>query len=289
MNSIIQHITKKLSNYKNEWIFEPFPHIVVDDFFPQEVFDKISDTISSNEKNFKDVQSIYNTPLEFGKKTYNDTDLNKNLKIPIEIMGSEIFKKMINSFFEKVNIISLTDIENYGGYSPFHVMHNKGFLGSHVDHSRSIHGDFHIANSIFYASPNWLKNDGGETILFNHNGLVIKKLIKPKPNRLIIFLHSAETFHGVNTISNSSNNKRYTYYMDYYIKKDDLKNTKLKININEYKPKYSDHDTTFIPLFPLGLKSFKLKSILNLKLIFQYFFAYFKYLFNKRFKKINFN
>ena len=44
--------------------------------------------------------------------------------------------------------------------------------------------------------------------------------------------------------------------MDYYIKKDDLKNTKLKININEYKLKYSDH-TTFIPLFPLDC--FKLK------------------------------
>lgn len=289
MNLIIDYINKKLSAHRNQLELEPFPHIVIDDFLPKEVFEQISYTILNNEKNFKDVKSIYNTPLEFGKKTYNDTNLNRNLKIPIEIMGGDIFKKIIKSFFGKANIISLTDIENYGGYSPFHVMHNKGFLGSHIDHSRSIHGDFHVANSIFYASPKWSINDGGETILFNHNGLVIKKLILPKPNRLIIFLHTAETFHGVNTISDSSKNKRYTYYMDYYIKKDDLKFNKLNFNINKYNPKYCDHDTTFIPFFPIGLKSFRLKSILNLRLVFKYIYAYFKYLFNKSFKKINFN
>lgn len=76
--------------------------------------------------------------------------------------------------------------------------------------------------------------------------------------------------------------------MDYYIKKNNLKNTRLNISILNYNAKYCDHDTTFVPFFPIGLKSFKLKSLLKSKLIFQYVFAYFKYLFNKCFKKIKF-
>ena len=46
----------------------------------------------------------------------------------------------------------------------------------------------------------------------------------------------------------------------------DIQDDNFKGKYNEYKTKYSDHDTTFIPLFPLGLKSFKLKSILGFTL-----------------------
>ena len=116
-------------------------------------------------------------------------------------MGGTYIKNFIEKIIGDVQLISLCDFENYGGYSPFHIMNNGGFLGSHLDHSRSKNNDLHVANSIFYVSPKWESNSGGETILFNKNGFKIKKFISPVPNRLIIFLHTAESFHGVNTIS----------------------------------------------------------------------------------------
>lgn len=289
MTDIIKYISDKLSLDVSHWMIKPFPHIIIDNFLPEDTFNKISYSIITNEKNFKDVKSVFNTTLEFGKKTYNDTDLNQYLKMPIEILGSNHLKNFIEKIIGNINLISLTEIKNYGGYSPFHVMEDKGFLGSHVDHSRSIANDFHVANSIFYASPNWDVNYGGETILFSKNGLKIKKLIEPKPNRLIIFLHTAETFHGVNKITSDPKIKRYTYYMDYYIKNESLKNIKFNLSQKDFFPIYCDHNTTFIPLFPLGLKSFKFKSFLKIKVFCQYITAYIKYLFNKNFKRIEFN
>ena len=100
--------------------------------------------------------------------------------MPIEILGSNHLKNFIEKIIGNINLTSLTDIKDYGGYSPFHVMVDKGFLGSHVDHSRSIKNDFHVANSIFYASPKWNTNYGGETVLFSNNGLKIIKLIEVK-------------------------------------------------------------------------------------------------------------
>jgi len=287
MTEIIKYISDKLSLDVSHWTTKPFPHIIIDNFLPEETFNKISYSIITNEKNFKDVKTIYNTTLEFGKKTYNDTDLNQYLKMPIEILGSNHLKNFIEKIIGNINLTSLTDIKDYGGYSPFHVMVDKGFLGSHVDHSRSIKNDFHVANSIFYASPKWNTNYGGETVLFSNNGLKIIKLIEPKPNRLIIFLHTAETFHGVNKITSDPSIKRYTYYMDYYVKNESLNNIKFNLKTKEFCPVYCDHDTTFVPFFPLGLKSFNFKSLFKIKIFYQYTTAYIKYLFNKKFKRIN--
>ena len=74
----------------------------------------------------------------------------------------------------------------------------NGFLGSHVDHSSIKEGKFcHIANTIFYASNKWEKDWGGNTILFSRNGFSQEVKIEPIPNRLIFFIHTANSFHGV--------------------------------------------------------------------------------------------
>ena len=50
----------------------------------------------------------------------------------------------------------------------------------------------------------------------NSTGTKIVKKINPIPNRLVLFIHSANSFHAVNKISGPSNYQRMTYYMDYY-------------------------------------------------------------------------
>lgn len=286
MQEITEHITKRLSIVNNHWETDPFPHIIIDNFLPKNLFDKISLTITKNNNNFKDVHQIYNTNLEYGKKTFGDASLNEYLKIPIEIMGGIYVKNFIEKIIGDIQLISLSDFKNYGGYSPFHIMKKGGFLGSHLDHSRSKNNDLHVANSIFYASPKWKKNSGGETILFNKNGLKVKKLISPIPNRLIIFLHTAESFHGVNTISKKSEFNRYSYYMDYYIKEEKLIEKKFNPKIKNFNFCYCDHGTTFLPMFPLGINSFKLSSLVKSKTYYPYLYVYLKYLFNINFNKI---
>ncbi len=109
------------------------------------------------------------------------------------------------------------------------------------------------------------KNGRGETILFNKFGLIPKVFIEPKPNRLVLFIHSNQSFHGVNTILCPSKTTRNTYYMDYYINRKDI--NKLNDNLKSLGLKnklfYTYHPTTFIPFFPLGIRSFTFGRLID--------------------------
>jgi hypothetical protein len=157
-------------------------------------------------------------------------------------------------------------------------MKKNGLLGSHVDHSHSDKGKLHIANSIYYASPMWDESWGGETLLLNSSGTQILKKITFRPNRLVLFVHSAKSFHAVSKVSCPNNIRRNTYYMDYYTDDGNLKT----IYNNVKNLTYSFHTTTFVPFFPLGLKSFKIKYFFK-KSTYGYLIILTKYILNRFF------
>ena len=268
-------ITNKIKNLKIDWKDEPFPHAIVDNFLPPDVFAKITDGLN-NLKNPEDIKKKFSTYIESNKEVYGDKDLNEILKLPINILGGIEIKKKFENFFNISKISSLTDELNYGGYYPFHIMKKDGVLGSHVDHSHSNEGKLHVANSIYYVSPEWEDSWGGETLLLNSSGTKILKKIIPKPNRLILFVHSAKSFHAVNKISCPETIRRNTYYMDYYTNDKNLN----AVYGNIKNLTYSFHSTTFIPFFPLGLKSFKIEYFFK-KSTYKYLVIVFKYIFNR--------
>ncbi len=273
MSSVINNY---FDNVNIKWNTNPFPHVVIDNFLPIETFEKISLGLDEV-RNFKSIRAHFTSYLEKNKKVYGDEDLNENLKLPISILGGKDLKKIFENFLNIKSMTSLTDVPNYGGYYPFHVMDKNGFLGVHVDHGHN--KDFskiHVANSIYYASRDWNDKWGGETFFFNSTGTKIVKIINPIPNRLVLFIHSANSFHAVNKISGPSNYQRMTYYMDYYAEEKDLK----KIYKSNPTLKYSFHPTTFIPFVPLGLNNFKIKYLFK-KENFFYLQNYIKYLFLK--------
>ena len=107
---------------------------------------------------------------------------------------------------------------------------------------------------------------GGETILYSENGLIPKIKIDPVPNRLIIFIHSANSFHGVKTYKPLENIYRKTFYHDYYIDKNHK--TKFVASLNKDRQKkliFSKNGTTFIPFFPNGIKEISIKKIFYYK------------------------
>ena len=80
-------------------------------------------------------------------------------------------------------------------------------------------------------------------------------------NRLIIFIHSALSFHGVDKVKSPKNKSRSTYYMDYYINDKNLNKFNKDLKKNKFvNLKYTFHSTSFLPLIPLGLGSFEFKS-----------------------------
>ena len=269
---------KLKTNYKINWSIEPYPHAVIDDFLPIDLFKSLNNELN---KTNNLLQRKFKTPLE-NKSIYKNTFCKKIAQELIKTMGSNELKEIISQQIGDVELLSMGDKIGFAGYSPYHVTNNNGYLGSHVDHSYIENGNFrHVANTIFYASNKWEKGWGGETILFSRNGLRKKVLIEPVPNRLVIFIHTANSFHGVQKYMSTDKTERRTFYHDYYVKERNIKIVMDNLNINrKSKLTHSFHGTTFIPLCPFGLEQLKFKTIFNPKNI-KYMPTYIIYLTNR--------
>lgn len=271
---------------------DPFPHIVIDNFLPKDQFIELRNSINQTQYDYIGKPTFVQKKVGVAYKSIDD-----QLKNIVELLCSEsILRKIATlSGIDHKKLIGLGDIENFAGYSPYHITPSGGFLGSHVDHSQiKTEGKtfFHVANSIFYISENWQENWGGETALFSRSGLRIKKLVEPKPNRLIMFLHSATSFHGVVKYSECANSPRETIYNDYYINDKDIPEYLISLK-SKWKKEYilSSHCTTPIPIVRFGLKHFlrnfyKIKFLKELKIAKSMMYKHYGfYLFNKLLKR----
>ena len=72
-----------------------------------------------------------------------------------------------------------------------------GRLGSHLDHSYVGTDLIHVANTIFYASSEWQIDWGGETVFYSSHGFKACEFVQPIPNRLVVFIHTSESFFTV--------------------------------------------------------------------------------------------
>ena len=259
------------------WNFYPFPYAVIDNFLADDDFQAL---MSELDQSKYQLQATFETPLEC-KSIYKYTQIKGYSEKLISRISSKEIKEVIQKQIGEYKITSLSEVSDLSGYSPYHITNNNGYLGSHVDHSSIQDGFFrHIANTIFYASREWKKDWGGETILFSKNGLIQKEIIEPIPNRLIVFIHTANSFHGVSKYSSDVNVQRRTFYQDYYVQESDVDLAMDNLNINRRpKLKHSFHATTFIPLIPFGVQNIRLDRIFKISNL-NYAPTYIVYLFN---------
>lgn len=260
MDSLIAHCENAYRTAK--LVKEPFPHYVIDNFLPLETF---SELVNSGLAEQALLKRQFETSLEAGKSVHGNEGMNAAANIPIKLLGGEFGSKLIGELFGIEGVSSMFDRPNFGGYYPFHQMNRDGLLGSHVDHSLSTDQQVHIANCLFYAGPKWPAEWGGETILFDHTGLREVARVQPKPNRLLVFLHSSSSFHGVDVVKCPASEKRMSYYMDYYTSG---KNAAKAYAFDKNRPSSGcmrtwSHGTIFVPLHPLG--KFQLPDLSSVK------------------------
>jgi len=224
------------------WNAKPYPHLVIDNFWEADEFEKLS---NSNINFFP--ERTFNTSIENNKQVFSAEDLPPKLKFTVDLLGSEWF--VDNYLYPLTNILPINPLLNFPNtiYRFHHQMGRGGILGNHVDHSflDQSPGQIHILNAIYYHHQRWDKSWGGYTTLNN------KPIVEPKPNRLLIFLHTSKSFHGVGRLICPENLKRKTIYMDYYCRVTDL----WRLNQQSYKYNYTTnawlefwkHHTTFVP------------------------------------------
>jgi hypothetical protein len=238
------------------WQAEPYPHIDLDGFFEKRFFNELSDSMRTVAERTQPTWSS-DTDIERKKVCFGAKDFDDNLKAATQALSRGRFLNYLEDLLEVKGLIPLTAMKSLSGRSYFHASSGGAFLGSHVDQSyvsRRYLGKlpfwpkwFHVVSVVFYGSKEWQSSYGGHTILFDSSGERAVSTVECRPNRANIFLHTSTSFHGVSEMTTDT--KRYSLYMDYYLPQRLLPLLKGSMLRNGAKcdPKYWLHDVTFLP------------------------------------------
>ena len=175
---------------------EPFDHWIIDDFFPPDKAQRITENFPAyDDKRWY----FYENPIE-NKKTLQDW-----LRFPPEIYQT-LQELCSNDFIETIKSITLIKnlYPDYGLHGGGLHMHGRGGnLNIHKDYS--IHPKLKMQrklNLIVYMSDDWDPAWGGGLELWSNNletnrpGELVKT-IEPKFNRAILFDTTQDSWHGL--------------------------------------------------------------------------------------------
>lgn len=169
---------------------QPFPHIVIDDFLPEEIVNSVLKSFGS-----------YN--YDKWLRCYDDANIK--LVSVTEILIPQIIRSVIhelNSGFFVEWLSYLTDIPSlisdsrlHGG--GMHLIEPGGFLQIHTDFN--IIPNFGLErqiNLLFYLNKNWKDEYNGHLELWNNDKTLCVKKIAPIFNRCVIFKTDEKSWHG---------------------------------------------------------------------------------------------
>lgn len=209
----VKEAQKYGENLSGDYCFaEPFPHIVIDNFLPKAVIDKIIE-------NFPKEQLQNDVVFEMGYK-----GLHKRQVPPADCNG---FSREVFGFFNSTPIIrfleALTTIPSLipdphfvgGG---FHETSTGGKLGIHADFR--VNEQLHLnrrLNMIIYLNKEWNDEYGGNLELWDKSMQNKVHSIAPVYNRCVIFNTDADSFHGhPDPLTTPENVKRRSLALYYY-------------------------------------------------------------------------
>lgn len=241
-------------NKKQFWQAEPYPHLVIENFLYDRKHNDVRIKVDEALLIKDGVHASFDTKIEKGKTIYNkESELGKALQPVVDTLTHSFLR---NGLSELTGIPAslITPLTAYNttqtDYKYFHQMEPGGILGSHVDHSQVygkdgsiVDGKIHFLNCIYYLNY----TIGGETLLFGKSGFgEHKNAVETDYNKLLIFLHTSQSFHGVDRLIAGN---RITVYMDYYTTIEGLEYLRSTARINgcKFVPDWWKHRTTFVP------------------------------------------
>jgi Rps23 Pro-64 3,4-dihydroxylase Tpa1-like proline 4-hydroxylase len=196
---------------------QPFPHIVLDDFFPNNFLDKIIDNFPEH----KEAYVNHKSSNQYLKKGYRPQELLKN---PCTHYLSLLNSTPILHFLEKLTNISGLIPDPYYTGGGLHETLTGGHLDIHVDFS--LHKKLNVArrlNMIIFLNKDWKPEYGGNLELWDTEikGKVVE--IEPLYNRCVIFNTDEHSYHGQpQPIDCPSNMTRRSIALYYYTTTDNI-------------------------------------------------------------------
>ena len=210
------------SNYT---LANPFPHIVIDDFIPDDLAIQCYNQMSQHEDWMFDSMMGYPederdsqvnkwwTPYDSDSKNKIESDMPAVWKC-LQYFNSRPFLLFLEKLTGIKDLIADVDFEGGG----IHKIKNGGRLELHSDYNKHPNKDiWRRINLLLYLTPNWDYN--GHLDLYEKEPLVKVKSILPTFNRAVIFNTTDDSIHGHPTpLVCPEEISRYSFALYYFTK-----------------------------------------------------------------------
>tara|TARA_E500000178_G_C16912087_1_gene703147 strand:+ start:439 stop:1221 length:783 start_codon:yes stop_codon:yes gene_type:complete len=234
---------KKILDAKlnGQFYIDPFKHIIVDNFFSQNIAEEALKSFEILDKKKWDSVNDVDIEIKMRSNWASEFDIPEKVLPCIRILNSAPFLNVMNELF---NIKGLL-MDPYFKGGGLNITPKNGLLDIHVD------GNFHDKtgahrrlNAIVYLNKNWEKSWKGELGLYDKKGIKLIKSIEPIFNRLIIFQTNDYSFHGlpepINFPENENRKSIILYYYSLSSRGKDEVNVKAPHSALWVKKKYND-------------------------------------------------
>lgn len=168
----------------------PFPHVVIDDFFPEGVVAEVlKEFPSPSEIPWRRHEHAHSKKLA----TENEIQIGNFTRHFIAQLNSAVFVDFLEMLTDIEGLIP--DPHLMGG--GLHQIERGGYLGIHADFN--VHPRLKLdrrLNLLLYLNKNWEEAYGGHLELWNREMTQCEKRLLPVFNRLVVFNTTDFSFHG---------------------------------------------------------------------------------------------
>jgi Rps23 Pro-64 3,4-dihydroxylase Tpa1-like proline 4-hydroxylase len=168
----------------------PYPHIVIDDFLPEEVLDSVLAEFPRPE----DADWIkFDSATERKLATKEESAMGPNTRALLAELNSSAFVDFLERLTGIEGLIPDPHFEGGG----LHQIEPGGHLKVHADFNR--HPRLHLErrlNVLIYLNRDWRDEYGGAFELWNAEMTVCEAKVMPHFNRCVIFSTTSTSYHG---------------------------------------------------------------------------------------------
>jgi hypothetical protein len=195
---------------------EPYKHLVVDNFLPNDLAQKCMDSFPDLSSSVWEHENDDGIEVKSRTTWKSEFDIPDNIIDSVRILNSSLVLNAFSKVFEIQKLIA----DSYFSGGGLNITQKGGLLDVHVD------GNYHDAtalnrrmNALIYLNPNWKKSWGGEFGIYNNNGTKLVKKVEPLFNRLVVFDSHDYSYHGLpDPINFPDNTDRKSIILYYYTK-----------------------------------------------------------------------
>lgn len=169
----------------------PFPHIVIDDFLPPALLDKILQGFAAGELINSDMS--FDRPQERLKSSYQPDTLNDDLRQLFYSFNSRPFIRIVENITGIKGLIP----DPYFLGAGIHEIKQGGHLSMHADFNHHLPMNLERRiNVLIYLNKDWRRHYGGSLELWDAAMTRCEHDIVPVFNRCVIFNTTSNSQHG---------------------------------------------------------------------------------------------